>query len=958
LLHSKKANQRSEKQADESKYGQELLQRAGGAAAMLLISQPSRVLANDRSVWRTVIYSGNNYMKCSICGNEVSGSAGLCPSCGSSVDIGTGPTLEPEAPPHGGGSTGLLHGPAAQKRSSSPSGGISTPSGYEAHYVPGTILADRYRIVSPLGKGGMGEVYRAEDLKLGQTVALKFLPRSLARTDQALERFAREVRLARQVSHPNVCRVFDLGEISEVGEAGKKTELTFLTMEFVDGEDLASLMRRIGRLPSDKALEIAQQLCAGLAAAHESGIVHRDLKPANIMLDGRGRVRITDFGLAGLIAEIEGANARAGTPAYMSPEQFAGHGASPKSDVYSLGLVLYEIFTGKRPFNASSIEEMARLRDKNAPPAPSHYVKGLDPRIERVILRCLERDSGKRPASALQVAATLPGGDPLAAAIAAGETPSPDTVAASGESVSMSKATSLALLAAVLLGITTSAFLARYATVLGSIHGGKSPEVLTERAREVIAHSGYNGSVADSAWWFDANREDLPNISRGSPDGMHFIYRQSPRPMIPQNQFTLIDRNDPAADVPGMVTVVLDAAGRLREFSEVPIPAEKQGQVLDWSVLLSEAGVGVAQLAEQDAKVLPPTAFDARQDWQSSDAGRTLNITAAAYKGKPVYFRAAPIVEKSGQTSDGTRTFSDIMFVFAVLVCGIGGCFLARRNVRRGRGDRQGAFRVAAFIFVAELLGWALSAHFFPNAGEEYGAFIGGCGEALYVAGFMWVLYLAVEPYVRRRWPEMLISWTRVLSGHLHDSRVGRDILLGGLGGAAMAIIQNGLNALPYWFPVTQILPIAPSQLVLGAPASMLAALGVQSSLAVQWALATVSFLLVARVIMRRDWLAVMVSAVCLGMVVLAADNLVLAVTAALLCSVVVYGLLFRFGLLSVAVALFFYFVLRRWPLTLDVSQWFVWRSVFAMSLLVAISVYAFQTINVGRSFFAESDLD
>ena len=114
----------------------------------------------------------------------------------------------------------------------------------------------------------MGEVYRAEDLRLGQTVALKFLPRSLAQTDQALERFTREVRLARQVSHPNVCRVFDLGEISEVGADGKRTELTFLTMEFVDGEDLASLMRRIGRLPSDKALEIAKQLCAGLAAAH------------------------------------------------------------------------------------------------------------------------------------------------------------------------------------------------------------------------------------------------------------------------------------------------------------------------------------------------------------------------------------------------------------------------------------------------------------------------------------------------------------------------------------------------------------------------------------------------------------------------------------------------------------------------------------------------------------------
>ncbi|MBV9342612.1 MAG: protein kinase, partial [Acidobacteria bacterium] len=208
-------------------------------------------------------------MSCPACGKEVPGASRFCPSCGSAVDLGFGPTLEAEAIPG--------------ERVRSPSVRISSSSSdYEARYVPGTTLADRYRIVSPLGKGGMGEVYRAEDLKLGQTVALKFLPRSLAQTEQALERFKREVRSARGVSHRNVCRVFDIGEIGEAGEAGKTLTHTFLTMEFVDGEDLASLLRRIGRLPPDKALEIARQLCAGLAAAHEHGIIHRDLKPANI----------------------------------------------------------------------------------------------------------------------------------------------------------------------------------------------------------------------------------------------------------------------------------------------------------------------------------------------------------------------------------------------------------------------------------------------------------------------------------------------------------------------------------------------------------------------------------------------------------------------------------------------------------------------------------------------------
>jgi serine/threonine-protein kinase len=799
----------------------------------------------------------------------------------------------------------------------------------------------------------MGEVYRAEDLRLGQTVALKFLPRSLAQTDQALERFTREVRLARQVSHPNVCRVFDLGEISEVGADGKRTELTFLTMEFVDGEDLASLMRRIGRLPSDKALEIAQQLCAGLAAAHESGIVHRDLKPANIMLDGRGRVRITDFGLAGLIAEIEGANTRAGTPAYMSPEQFAGGEVSPKSDVYSLGLVLYEIFTGKRPFNASSIEEMARLREKNAPTAPSHHVKGLDPLIERVILRCLEKDSGKRPASALQVAATLPGGDPLAAAIATGETPSPDTVAAAGESVSMSLAASSALLAAILLGIGAAAFLARYSNVLSAIRGGKVPEALAERAQQVIARAGYSGeNVADSASWLEGNYENLAKLPRGSPEGIRFVYRRSPQLMIPRDMLSEINSTDPSGDLPGMLRVALDARGRLREFRAVPDPAHEQSSPApDWSGLLVEAGFPSAQTVAPDPDVLPTSPFDIRQDWQGSDEGQTFAITAASYKGKAVFFKAAPLTSKQRAQKRSAEGFSGIMFVLAVFVCGTGGCFLARRNLRRDRGDRRGAFRVAGFIFLAQILAWVPSAHFVPAPADEYVGFIGGVGNAMYVAGFMWILYLAVEPYVRRLWPEMLISWMRILSGSFRDSRVARDVLMGSVGGVAMALVLNGVNALPTWFSIPNVSPVVPSSLVLHGSAGMVAALGWHSSQAVQWALAVTSFLLIARVILRRDWLAAGMAGACLGMVVLPADNFLIAVPAAMVCSAIVYLILFRFGLLSVAVILFFYFVLRRWPITLDLSQWFIWRSVFSMVLLVAIAVAAFLAVNSGRIF-------
>jgi serine/threonine-protein kinase len=158
-------------------------------------------------------------------------------------------------------------------------------------FTPGTLLAGRYRIVSPLGKGGMGEVYRADDVRLGQPVALKFLPAALAGDSGRLERLVDEVRIGRQISHPNLCRLYDIAEAE-----GHH----FLVMEYVDGEDLGSLLRRIGHLPGNKALDIARGLCAGLAAAHDKGIIHRDLKPANVMIDGSGHARIADFGLAAL----------------------------------------------------------------------------------------------------------------------------------------------------------------------------------------------------------------------------------------------------------------------------------------------------------------------------------------------------------------------------------------------------------------------------------------------------------------------------------------------------------------------------------------------------------------------------------------------------------------------------------------------------------------------------------
>src|SRR5438309_10405728 len=325
--------------------------------------------------------------------------------------------------------------------------------------------------------------------------------------------------------------MFDIGEADGT---------LFLTMEYVDGEDLASVVRRIGRLSPDKATEIARQICAGLAAAHERGVIHRDLKPANVMLDGAGKIRLTDFGLAGIAASIKGADVRAGTPAYMAPEQLAGRDVSTKSDLYSLGLILYEILTGKRAFEASTLPELMKLREQATITNPSTLVRDLDPLIERVIFRCLENDPDKRPASALQVAAALPGGDPLAAALAAGETPSPQMVAAAGGEQALAPRIAWSLLALSLMSFVTILWVAKYSTDLALYPVEKSPEVLEDRAGEIAARAGYS-QVGDRSWWFDRNYGYLlyrNAMKMSSPHGkaisgsncgaVSFVFRQSP----------------------------------------------------------------------------------------------------------------------------------------------------------------------------------------------------------------------------------------------------------------------------------------------------------------------------------------------------------------------------------------------------------------------------------------------
>ena len=467
----------------------------------------------------------------------------------------------------------------------------------------------------------MGEVYRATDLTLGQSVALKFLPEEAARDQRLLERFHGEVRVARQVSHPNVCRVYDIGEVEG---------MPFLSMEYVDGEDLSSLLHRIGRLPAHKALDTSRKLCAGLAAAHDRGIVHRDLKPANIMMDKRGEVLIMDFGLAALAGDLSGPESRNGTPAYMAPEQLKGVEATARSDIYALGLVLYELFTGKRPYDGETIQKLLAQQEAAQLTSLTSIAADVDPGVEQVIRRCLDPDPAKRPPSARAVAAALPGGDALAAALAAGETPSPEVVAAAGETDGLALKYSVPCFAAIALCLFAVPLVRQSSDALLHAPVDYPPEVLKQKARDIAASLGYPKKPADFAFWL-GYRDDLLSYLKNLPEPRNWSdwlaaeaplraeYRES-QSLLNASPFGLVTPDNPAPTQPGMVHVLLDGSGRLREFSAIPYSDnEPLKEPISPDAVFRAAGLDQARFTETTPTALPQTPADQLRAWK----GRT-----------------------------------------------------------------------------------------------------------------------------------------------------------------------------------------------------------------------------------------------------------------------------------------------------------------------------------------------
>jgi protein kinase-like protein len=848
-----------------------------------------------------------------------------------------------------------------------------TPVPTGSRFAPAAIVAARYRLVALLGRGGMGEVYRADDLTLDQPVALKFLPDGVAADPARLAQFHNELRVARQVSHKNVCRLYDLGDAD-----GRR----FLTMEYVDGEDLAALLRRIGRFPPDRALDVARQLCAGVSAAHERGVLHRDLKPANVMIDGDGNVRITDFGIATAATDVGGEIT--GTPQYMAPELLAGKSASVKSDIYALGLILFEIFTGRRAYAAKTLGELKQLHDTGALPTPSTIVRDLDPAVERVIQRCLARDPAQRPASALTIAVALPGGDPLAAALAAGETPSPAMLVAAGESDALPVARGAALIAALVASIVGYASFSPISSMTARVPLDKSAPVLADRAQQILSDFGYPNATADTdqnflvppdfeRWLAETdsskNRWDTARVRSGP--ALVFWYRTSPRDLEPDSPSAQVSPTDPAIRVTGESLVALDTRGRLVEFRRVPPQHDAAANASpppSWEPMFRAAGLAQHAFAPVAPEWSPKDFADTRAAWEgpSPDAPAVrLRVEASAYRGQitSVYVLGPWSRPRADQplaqprAASALRAFSLALWL-SVLATSI---LLARHHIRTKRADQRTAARLAILCLLVNIAAWVVGGHHLSSAVTEVNSFFRVCGNMLFQVALLWVLYLALEPYGRRFWPDGLLGWTRLFAGHVRDPRIGREILAGAALGGVLILADLFRALAPYALGRPPGLPALDGDVrVLSGPGSLALAWAGQFYSSIQTALLITMTFVGLRLIVRRTWIAAAIGTLVVTAAVTSnvgfGQDLWVYVVAQLLTIGVITFAIFRFGLLVTTVMIVIDNVATIAPILPHAATWAALPGNLSIGLVVAAAAFAFYAARAGQPLLGPLD--
>jgi serine/threonine-protein kinase len=666
----------------------------------------------------------------------------------------------------------------------------------------------------------------------------------------------------------------------------------------------------------------------------------------------------------------------------MAPEQLAGRSVSVKSDLYSLGLVLAEMFTGKRVFEDAPRAGRSR---GTAPTSLATSTDDLDPVVERVILRCLEPDPPSRPSSALAVAAALPGGDPLAAALAAGETPSPEMVANAGEAGGLRPAVAIACVIAILGGMFALVPLTRSKWLTRQIALPKPPAVLADRAATILKNLGHTGAVVDSAYSFfhgtgylrqtesiDKSAHRWGKLAHVRPSPVGFWYRTSPRVLIPAVGSDGVSDSDPAMDVSGMALVSLDPLGRLLRLTVVPPEHELESvdasvrKPTDWSVVFREAEFDPASFTAADPLWTPSNHCDERAAWEGrlpEQPDVPLRIEAGAYRGKIIAMRIVAPWTKASRMEELPQTLGErveVVIVMCVLFCLLaGGALLARRNLTLRRCDRTGADRLALVCFCLLVVSWLLQIeHVSDLVGEVY-RLQTQAGKALLAVAIIWLWYIALEPYVRRSWPQVLIGWSRLLSGRFQDPLVGRDILFGAIG--ALAAIYIGLlepmgRALLGQPPVT---PDFPSP---GYLSGFLFQIGNSLDVTFLFFSFLYLFLLLGlRLLLRRVWL-VCVVVVGLQSILefasfrggdsVAATTLHLVIGSLQMC--VHLFVMLHLGLLANASLCYFGFGVIDVPAAFGLTGWQAQPSWTAIVFVTALTLYGCHTAIAGRPLFRD----
>jgi serine/threonine-protein kinase len=650
----------------------------------------------------------------------------------------------------------------------------------------------------------------------------------------------------------------------------------------------------------------------------------------------------------------------------MAPEQLKGTEVTAKSDIYALGLVLYEIFTGRKPYDAKSVKDLISQQESATLTSMTSIAADIDPAVEHVIRRCLDPDPAKRPESALSVSAALPGGDPLAAALAAGETPSPQLVAASGKTEGMAMKYAWLCLAMVIVAVIAAPILKQYKQAFLQTPLEYPPDVLKQKARDLAVSFGYTQKPADTALWLDQRLAVITYLDRlPSPrDWKKWLpseapamayYRESQVPMVALPIGTL-EVDNPPVTAPGSVLAYLELGGRLRDFRAVPYTAETSITPVSADAVIRAAGFDPTRFTEVAPSLLPTVPSDTLKAFKGPHPaipGLNPQVEIGWWKGRLTWMRIVWPWTSTGMAK--TNPFiAEAQGLLLPTMVAIGLFFMvlfARRNWNLNRADRRGAFLVGVSMFGLSMASWVASVHV-VESGAMRDLFGNALADSVANGAIFLVMYLAIEPALRLRWPHAIITWNRVLAGQWSDAQVGSHILIGLALGSALILFgmvrdvstanSEGLDTFSGLY------------LINGTRFWIGGIIGRTQS-AISTGIVVFCVLFSLRQLLRRDWLAAIIGGILFSLIQGDLVNSLnwqaeLAVYIVIL-TILAFALL-RFGLLATMVAVFALNTVNAISLGTDWSTWYAPTGFATIGLLLLLTLIAFRNTLGERELF------